>query len=113
VRQLINMVHNAVCNADSRVLDIKDFPELTPAPAVRREIVRKIGSSQFALHGIFNGFPTICDVESLLVEEAIVFSNGSKSAAAKMLGLSRPTLMKKLDNGPLKNGMEVNYDDVI
>jgi len=33
----------------------------------------------------------------LLVEEAIALSHGNRSVAARMLGVSRPTLQKKLE----------------
>jgi DNA-binding protein Fis len=33
----------------------------------------------------------------LLVEEAINLANGNRSIAAKMLGVSRPTLQKRLE----------------
>lgn len=97
VREMINMVHNAVAHNRSQTLEMKDFPILASVNVTRREIVRKIGISQFALHGIFHGFPTIDEVEALLVEKAIALSEGNRSIAAKMLGVSRPTLQKRLD----------------
>lgn len=106
VRELINMVHNAVAHNRSRTLVLDDFPGLASADPIRRNIVRKVGISQFALHGIFHEFPTFDDVESLLVEEAIVFADGNRSDAARMLGISRPTLNKKLEQvaGKLSDG---------
>jgi DNA-binding NtrC family response regulator len=97
VREMINMVHNAVTSNSSKVLTTSDFRGLSAGVVTRKEIVRKVGNSQFALHGIFHDFPTIDDVESLLVEEAMVLSEGNKSVAAKLLGVSRPTLQKKLE----------------
>ncbi|MDD5287201.1 MAG: sigma-54 dependent transcriptional regulator [Desulfuromonadaceae bacterium] len=102
VREMINMIHNAVTYNRTETLDFEDFPGLAPAATARRKIVRKIGASQFALHGIFQGFPNIEEVEALLVEEAITLSHGNRSIAAKMLGVSRPTLQKKLDRTPEK-----------
>ena len=55
------------------------------------------------LHGIFRDFPTIYEVQALLVEKAIALSQGNKSIAAKMLGLSRPTLLKRLEEAAEKH----------
>jgi DNA-binding NtrC family response regulator len=93
---MINMVHNAVTKNCTEKLTLEDFPGLTPGTKRSREIVRKIGSNQFALHGIFHDFPTIDEVEGMMVEEAITLSHGNRSIAARMLGVSRPTLQKKL-----------------
>ena len=97
VRELINMVNNAVTNKRTKNLGLEDFPELHPSTTSLKEMVRMVGHNQFALHGVFREFPTIDEVEALLVEEAITLSQGNRSAAAKMLGVSRPTLQKKLE----------------
>jgi DNA-binding NtrC family response regulator len=97
VREMTNMVHNAVTYNRSDTLDLNDFPGLEPGTIIQKDIVRKVGGNQFALHAIFQEFPTIDEVEALLVDEAITLSNGNRSAAAKMLGISRPTLQKKLE----------------
>jgi DNA-binding NtrC family response regulator len=97
VREMINMVHNAITYNRSGTLCLDDFPGLSPATTALRDIVRKIGKNQYALHGIFQEFPTFDEVQELLVEEAITLSHGNRSAAAKLLGVSRPTLQKKLE----------------
>jgi DNA-binding NtrC family response regulator len=96
VRELINMVHNAVAHHRSGNLVLDDFPGLAAGTTPRRDVLRKIGNNQFALYGIFNGFPTIDEVQEMLVEEAMILSQGNKSIAATILGVSRPTLQKKL-----------------
>jgi len=102
IREMINMVHNAVTHNRSGTLEINDFPGLVSGTVSRGEIVRKVGASQFALHQIFQDFPTIDDVEKLLVKEAISLSYGNRSTAAMMLGVSRPTLRKKLERAAEK-----------
>ena len=97
VREMINMVHNTVTVNSPGTLDLADFPGLTPGNATRRDLVRKIGSNQFALYGIFHGFPTVDAVQTMLVEEAFKLAQGNRSIAAKMLGVSRPTLQKRLE----------------
>jgi len=97
VRELFNMVHNAITYNRTETLILEHFSGLAPGTASPREIVRKIGNTQFALHGVFHDFPTIDEVQELLVEEAITLSHGNRSIAAKMLGVSRPTLQKRLE----------------
>jgi DNA-binding NtrC family response regulator len=97
VREMINMVHNAVTYNRNGTLVLDDFPGLVPGTTTPRDIIRKIGNNQFALHGIFHDFPTIEEVEVLLVDEAIALSHGNRSIAARMLGVSRPTLQKRLE----------------
>lgn len=97
VREMINMVHNAVNRNRTETLVLGDFPGLVSGAGSPREIVRRIGNNQFALHGIFHDFPTIDEVETLLVKNAMDLSAGNRSGAAKMLGLSRPTLQRKLE----------------
>ena len=106
VREMINMVRNAVTRNLTGTLEVEDFPTLVPGTVLRRDIVRKIGSNQFALHGIFHDFPTVYEVEALLVEKAIALSQGNKSIAAKMLGLSRPTLQKRLEEAAERHSYE-------
>ena len=106
VREMINMVRNAVTRNLTGTLEVEDFPTLVPGTVHRRDIVRKIGSNQFALHGIFHDFPTVYEVEALLVEKAIALSQGNKSIAAKMLGLSRPTLQKRLEEAAERHSYE-------
>ena len=102
VRELFNMVHNAVTYDRSGTLILEHFPGLAPGTTTPRVIVRKIGNYQFILDGIFHDFPTIDEVQALLAEEAITLSHGNRSIAAKMLGVSRPTLQKKLDRAAEK-----------
>lgn len=104
VREMINKVHNAVTYNRTGTLGLEDFPGLVSGAAASRDVIRKIGNNQFALHAIFHDFPTIDEVQSLLVDEAMLLSQGNRSIAAKMLGISRPTLQKKLERDEEDNG---------
>lgn len=97
VRELINKINNAVTNNRSGILQLDDFPGLSSGCGGLNNMIRRIGSNQFVLHGIFSEFPTYEELELLLTEEAIEEANGNRSAAAELLGVSRPTLQKKLD----------------
>jgi DNA-binding NtrC family response regulator len=50
------------------------------------------------LQAVFKEFPNLEDVERLMVEEALHASNGNKAMAARILGISRTTLLKKLNS---------------
>jgi DNA-binding NtrC family response regulator len=96
VRELQNRICNAVvCNLTGE-LTMDDFPELAATPVQGRGVVRVTTDGNFTLHAAFAAFPTIDEVEQLLVQEALKASEGSKTVAAELLGISRPTLNKKL-----------------
>lgn len=97
VRELINKVNNAVTNNRSGTLQLENFPGLSAGCGKLNNTIRRIGSNQFILHGIFSEFPTFDEIELLLTEEAMEEAQGNRSAAAELLGVSRPTLQKKLE----------------
>ncbi|MBK5273462.1 MAG: sigma-54-dependent Fis family transcriptional regulator [Desulfuromonadales bacterium] len=111
VRELINKVHNAVTYNRTGTLTLDDFPGLAPGTTSPRDIIRRIANGQFALQGIFHDFPTINEVEALLVEKAISLSNGNRKVAATMLGMSRPTLQKRLEMATGKRSDEELEED--
>jgi len=97
VRELLNHVRNAVTCNSSGVLSVADFSglPLTVAGSGHRE-VRVSSGEGFSLFVNFDRFPAIGEVEALLIQEALRLSDGHKGAAAEALGISRPTLNKKL-----------------
>lgn len=97
VREMINKIQHAVMHNRTGTLALDDFPGLKPGTILPSQIIRRIGNSQFALNGIFHSFPTVDEVETLLVQEAMVLTEGNRSMAAKMLGISRPTLQKRIE----------------
>lgn len=98
VRELMNMVRNAVACSRSGRLDLNDFEGLSPAPSEKKKGVVKCSSDGgFTLYVAFDKFPAIDEVEELLVQEAMRVSGGNKGIAADLLGVSRPTLNKKLE----------------
>lgn len=97
VRELINKINNAVTNNRTGTLQLSDFSGISSGCGKMNNIMRRIGSNQFILHAIFPEFPTYEEIELLLTEEAMEESKGNRSAAAELLGVSRPTLQKKLE----------------
>lgn len=97
VREMINKIQHAVMHNRTGALTLDDFPGLMPGSLLPNQIIRRIGNNQFALNGIFHSFPTVDEVETLLVNEAMTLTEGNRSMAAKMLGISRPTLQKRME----------------
>jgi len=104
---LINKINNAVTNNWSGTLLLDDFQGLNSGYGKLNNQIRRIGSNQFMLNGIFPEFPTFEEVELLLVEEAMEEAQGNRSAAAELLGISRPTLQRKLDQSGQKKWQTV------
>lgn len=97
VREMINKIQNAVMYNRTGVLTLEDFPGISPGELHPGQIIRRIGTNQFALNGIFHSFPTVDEVETIMVSEAMALAEGNRSMAAKMLGISRPTLQKRIE----------------
>jgi DNA-binding NtrC family response regulator len=99
VRELMNMINNAVACSAAEMLTLEFFPELQPVSSGQEiGVIRASGDRLFTLQAFFETFPTLDEVERLFVQEAMKKSEGRKSIAAELLGISRPTLNKKLAN---------------
>ena len=96
VRELLNRINNAVacCQADLLTLDF--FTELQSSAGPGRGMIRVSGDRSFTLQAFFETFPSLEEVEHLIVLEAMKASEGNKAIAAGLLGISRPTLNRKL-----------------
>ena len=93
VRELYNLVHHAVTCNESGTLEVSDFPGIKPVPARNYQ---PAGEGSDAFSAVFRRFPTITQVEELLIGEAMKRTNGNQTAAAELLGVARPTLNKRL-----------------
>jgi DNA-binding NtrC family response regulator len=96
VREVANLARSAVAVCGGQELLPADFPGIVPNRPVASGLVRISTDSFFSLHAAFPRFPTLDEVERLLVAEAVRATGGNKSAAADLLGISRPTLHRKL-----------------
>lgn len=95
VRELINMVRNGVALNSDGMLTCGEFPVLPQVRKTRPGLLRVAHDDLYTVHAVFDKFPTMEEFEKLVIEEAIKFC-GNKSAAAELLGITRPTLNKKL-----------------
>src|SRR6516162_6979450 len=85
VRELENVLTRSVVLAPGEVLLADDLPrdvpgEVAPGPAWLPE----------------GPLPTLAEAERLLIERALELTHGHKGRACQMLGISRPTLERKL-----------------
>jgi len=48
------------------------------------------------MQATFEQFPTLDEMEQMLIEQALKVTEGNKKAAADLLGITRPTLHKRL-----------------
>lgn len=102
VRELLNKVNNAVACSSTEMLTSEFFPELKLSSGRNRGVVRVASDRSFTLQAFFETFPTLNEVELLFVQEAMKASEGSKAIAAELLGITRPTLNRKLADAELK-----------
>jgi DNA-binding NtrC family response regulator len=94
IRELYNIVHHAVTCNETGILNVSDFPGLKHVSAPTRNFGPIDDSNP--LFAQFGKFPTIMQVEEFMIAEAMKITNGNQTAAAEMLGLTRPTLNKRL-----------------
>ena len=99
IRELENLIERLVLLSDNGITDLKDLP-----PNIRSYVSEK----KFPHPTLGNGQIDLRDateqLQYRLMEEALRLSNGNKSAAARMLGLKRTTLVAKLRRKPRPNG---------
>jgi transcriptional regulator with GAF, ATPase, and Fis domain len=99
IRELENLIERLVLLSDNGITDLKDLP-----PNIRSYVSDKkcphptLGSGQIDLRDATE------QLQYRLMEEALRLTNGNKSAAARMLGLKRTTLVAKLRRKPRPNG---------
>ena len=99
IRELENLIERLVLLSDHSVIEIKDLP-----PNIRSYVSDKkcpqptLGAGHIDLRNATE------QLQHRLMDEALRLANGNKSAAARMLGLKRTTLVAKLRRKPGSNG---------
>jgi Nif-specific regulatory protein len=89
VRELQNTIERTIILTDSETIELHDLPMgiLATAPPEGKTVASKDGMNLSALVG---------ETERRLIEQAMAKANGKKIEAARILGISRPTLDKKI-----------------
>jgi len=97
IRELKAMVFDAVAQHTSGVLSLNCFKEFikNKSEEIKSEFSIKNGKSGSTID-ISGRFPTLKEVESYLISEAMERSNNNQGIAASLLGISRHALNKRL-----------------
>ncbi|MFC1745542.1 sigma-54-dependent transcriptional regulator [Candidatus Riflebacteria bacterium] len=101
VRELQNMLLDAVSRHHKGILSLDPFKKAlemnVDINSITVQGVKKDGRPHIDFEALFSHkFPTLKEVELMLIEEAMLRSKGNQSVAAKILGVSRSTLNKRL-----------------
>lgn len=99
VRELENMVFDAVAQHKGGILSMESFKKaidegFLPTDAEKSSPLR--GRGEEVLERFPDHFPTLKEVEQLLIDEAVRRAGGNQGMAARLLGLSRQALNKRL-----------------
>lgn len=89
VRQLSNLLERAVVLSEHDSLLLEDFAGVSTLPPDTSDTLDKLARRGLSLH----------DVESAYVDAVLRVTNGNRSEAAKLLGIDRRTLYRRLSDG--------------
>jgi len=97
VRELEAMVFDAVLRHQGGVLSMESFRAVIGDErlAAHQEVAEQPGAGG-ALSAIFGHFPTIDEVEDYMIREAMRRAKDNQGLAARLLGMGRQTLNKRL-----------------
>ena len=101
VRELRALMHDAVCRHPGKTLPLGTFKDLlaaVPGGDGAGTSPERDGkdASRAGPHVSFGAeLPTINEVKSLLIEEALKRTDGNKTAAARMVGITRQAISKR------------------
>ena len=101
IRELESLIFDAVSTHQKGVLSLEKFRNI-----IGRDLARPLKNEAQAAETIESGhsefkliigtvFPTVKEIETILIEEALKRTKGNQSIAARMLGISRPTLSNR------------------
>ena len=91
VRELENLIERLVILSDNNITELKDLPaNIRSFVSDKKSPQPSLGGGQIDLREATE------QLQYRLMEEALRLTNGNKSAAARMLGLKRTTLVAKL-----------------
>ncbi|MFA7060599.1 MAG: sigma-54 dependent transcriptional regulator [Pedobacter sp.] len=96
VRELINLVNRAITSNTGMLLTLDNFYGIVSEEKLQQRGIRILRDRDFRIQVNCLEFPRIASVELMLIEEALRITKGNKTVAAKLLGISRPTLNKKI-----------------
>jgi DNA-binding NtrC family response regulator len=96
VRELRNAIERSVAFCSTEDIELSDLPErirTTAGPARRADdVIDSAVNAEAAL-------PTLADVENGYIRRVLASTSGNKREAARILGISRRTLYRRLETG--------------
>lgn len=98
VRELRAMVHNAVSTHVSRKLSMKSFKQMIGQTAASVNAVKPETSETEATLTFGRKIPTLKAAADQLVREAMRRSSNNQTIAASLLGISQPSLSRRVQN---------------
>lgn len=103
IRQLENVISHAVLSASADTIRMNDLPatllrsvKLERSQGIRTASKSGVSSAVSSGPGFEPEFPTLAQMETTHIQMAMKASGGNKARAARMLGISRMTLYRKL-----------------
>ena len=104
VRELEAMVFDAVARHTAGLMSMNSFREIigNEQPAAHAA-TSPAPSAENPLTAIFGHFPTIDEVESYMINEAMKLAHGNQGIAGNLLGMGRQTLNKRLSSAKKVN----------
>jgi len=97
VRELQAMVFDAVARHANGVLNLRDFPGLSPAtPLFTCQAASEEQGGDSGVYSLFGRLPTFREIEDYLINEAMKQSGGNHAAAATLLGITRQTVTNRI-----------------
>lgn len=96
IRELQAMVWDALARHTSGVLSMDSFRQAMEGGKQQPRADHESGSAVPSVFAGLKGFPTLKEVEGLLISEALKMANNNQGIAASLLGMSRQALNKRL-----------------
>jgi len=97
VLELANIMRNLVAHAgDRNEITSKDLDLIVGLDVLKLKAKSGIKKDTNPLQSIFGKFPTAAELEEWHIRKAMELCNNNQSAAARLLELSRPTIINKL-----------------
>ncbi len=97
VRELENLVERAVTLAPDAVIGLDDLPKRVRAECSAGGSLDKPALSPISATQADEDLETLAEVEARYIRSVLAWTQGNKQRAAKILGIGRKTLYRKLD----------------
>ncbi len=97
VRELRSMVFDAVASHSGGILSLEPFKaSIQRHRTFGYKYEQEMPTETRSVKAIFGRFPTLKEMEELLIDEALRLADGNQGIAASMLGITRQALNKRL-----------------